>query len=709
MSGMISMRTNEGRPARSAKTFQPERRPDLQGMRAVAVLTVFANHLFDWPPGGFVGVDVFFVLSGFFITGILLREVTATGNLSFQNFYIRRVKRILPSALLVLTVTVIAAYILFPATRAKATLLDALYAAVFASNFRFEAVAADYFQRDLPQSPLQHYWSLSIEEQFYFVWPALLLFIFALTRQLLRNFRNRSRDRGRKATRLGLVVAMSAVVLLSFGWALFLSANSPSAAYFSTFTRVWELGVGALLAITAPWMQRIPSAVRPGLAYLGLAGVLASLFLITSTVLFPAPWAALPVLSTALVVASFQGRAVSGMVVLTNPIAGYFGDTSYTLYLWHWPVIVLLETLIPKGPVFYGLAVALSLSLTAVTYRFYENPIRRSHWLIDRPTAPGRRFSTPSPSAQGLIGGFAAALIVLTILSIGYSDKLAVARKEAAIATNKQSQGPTGSEPAPKVDPCFGAPAMLNSSCKLRDSAVPLQPPVDGAHDDVESKECYVQETENLRSCHFGYKGPGAKRIALVGDSHASAILPAITPVLEANKWSLTTYTGYHCSLTNEPAQCAEDTKAELLANPYDLVVFTSFNKGGHDPAEYQEAWRPIAAAGNRLAGIVDNPRQSKDALACLSRDDDESGECGTPRAAAFGYLEHIESLAQSIPGTTVIDLSAYYCKDDFCPSVIGNVIVYRDQHHLTATFARTLAQPVEDGLRRALEAPKPG
>jgi peptidoglycan/LPS O-acetylase OafA/YrhL len=158
------------------------RRADLQGMRAIAVLTVFANHLFDWPPGGFVGVDVFFVLSGFFITGILIRERSTTGKLSFQRFYVRRVKRILPSAVLVLVVTVTGSYLLFPAIRAKDTLLDALYAAVFAANFRFQAVGADYFQQTQPPSPIQHYWSLSIEEQFYFVWPVLLVAIFAVTR-----------------------------------------------------------------------------------------------------------------------------------------------------------------------------------------------------------------------------------------------------------------------------------------------------------------------------------------------------------------------------------------------------------------------------------------------------------------------------------------------------------------------------------------------
>ena len=299
-------------------------------MRAFAVLAVFADHLFGWPSGGFVGVDIFFVLSGFFISGLLIRERTATGKLSFQNFYVRRVKRILPSAVLVLTGTVVGSYVLFPAMRAKETLLDALYSTVFAANLRFEAVGADYFQRDQPPSPLQHYWSLSIEEQFYFVWPLVIVVIFATTRGLRRSWHSSARL-------WALFGAMAAMIAASFGWAMFLSATDPNDAYFSTFAPVWELGTGALIAIAGPWLARMPTAIHAMACVYRLAGVLASLFLFNSTLRFPAPWAAMPILSTALVVVSFHGAEVRWMFPLTNALARYIGDISYTLYLWHWP------------------------------------------------------------------------------------------------------------------------------------------------------------------------------------------------------------------------------------------------------------------------------------------------------------------------------------------------------------------------------------
>lgn len=698
----IHPRSNTGPVAHS------ERRTDLQGMRAIAVLTVFANHLFGWPRGGFVGVDMFFVLSGFFITGILIRERTSTGQLSFKRFYIRRVKRILPSALLVLAVTVIGGYLLFPATRAKDTLLDALYAAIFGANFRFEAVGADYFQSDQPPSPVQHYWSLSIEEQFYFVWPALIVAIFALTRK--------HRRRGRQsAGHWGMLAGMGAVVAASFGWAIFLTTTDPNAAYFSTFTRVWELGVGALLAIAAPWLATIPSSVRPILAYLGLAGVVASVFLIGGTAGFPAPWAALPVVATALVVASFQGDEVRGMTVLTNPVARWFGDTSYTLYLWHWPVIILLQAVMAKSPLFYALAIGLSLGLTAITYRFYENPIRHSDWLLEKPIVEpvgNRRLRALTPSVWAGIGAVTAASIVVAILGIGYADRIQAARSSAAEDAGAATASPL--DQTQKTDACFGAPAMVTTGCALRHSGVPLEPSVDRFSKDAVpgQGDCFRSKGEELKVCTRGYDGADATRIALVGDSHAATLVPALWGVLDRNKtWQLTTYIGYTCNLaTPLKTDCAgamDKIRADLLSKPYDLILVAARREGHGTPENYAQAWRTLADAGKHLAVVLDGPEPSEDSLACLSRVSfgaDRTGDCGTSRKDAFKQADPMLTAAQLVPGTTVIDLTKYYCTEDRCPSVIGDVIVYRDINgHLTRTFSSTLAPALSDALRGAL------
>lgn len=694
------------------------RRPDLQGMRAVAVLAVFSDHLFDWPSGGFVGVDVFFVLSGFFISGLLIRDRTRNRSLSFQDFYVRRIKRILPSAVLVLIATVIASQVLFPAIRAKETLVDALYAAVFGANFRFEAIGADYFQRDQPPSPLQHYWSLSIEEQFYFVWPVVIVLIFALTRR----FRRKGHTSARQWALFG---AMAVVVAASFGWAMFLSANDPNAAYFSTFTRVWELGVGAMLAIAGPWLARIPAVLRPGLGYLGLAGVLGSLFLIDSTVQFPAPWAALPVLSTALVVASFHGSEVRWMFPLTNPVARWFGDTSYTLYLWHWPIIILLLTLVPKGPLLYGIALPCALGLTAVTYRFYEDPIRKSDWLLDKRAARNGRTPTPSVSRWALIGGFMVAVIVVSISQVQYDELLATAHQEAAsaavvkLAPPPPQVGPPAESssrivplttPLPGANPCYGAPAFLNEVCAWRNSDVPLTPSIETFAIDPGNPNCWTAKGERIRSCTYGYQGSDATRIALVGDSHAARLLDALTPYLDAMKWKLTTYTGLGCSWHHPPQDdctvAMTDIDQKLLDNRYDLVLSTSYRGSGGKPTDYAAAWAPIAAAGSRIVAVADNPQVTQDDLNCLTRvsfSGDQTGNCVVSKATALSQSDPLIAATDLVPGAQLIDLTQYYCKADRCPLVIGDVIVYQSTTHITSAYMKTLGPAIIDGVRQAL------
>jgi peptidoglycan/LPS O-acetylase OafA/YrhL len=665
-------------------------------MRAIAVIAVFANHLFHWPSGGFVGVDVFFVLSGFFITTLLIRERTKKGKLSFRNFYLRRVKRILPSALLVIVATAAGAYLLFPAFRAKQTLLDGVYAALFAANLHFEAVGADYFQHGQPPSPLQHYWSLSIEEQFYFAWPALLVMIFALTHGLERSGKPWARQ-------WGLLGAMAFVVGTSSLWAMFLSYEDPNRAYFSTFARVWELGVGALVAIAGPWLAHIPTSIRPALAYLGFTGVLASLFVINATVKFPAPWAAMPVLSTALVIASFHGAEIRMMFPLTNPVARWFGDTSYTMYLWHWPVIILLLTVMPRGPWFYSIALALALGLTAVTYHFYEDPIRKSDWLLDAASPKVRRLPRLSRPRRAAIGVLVILVLVVSIVGIQ--------RGEPSTA-----RGGEGDQR------CFGAPAMLDSHCVLWNSDLPLWPSLDSFATDGPAwpadreqlrtaSGCFRYVPMKLKSCTYGYLGKDATRIALIGDSHGGSILPALLPLLMANKWQLTTYVGISCQWVSPlPVHClGDEIEADLLTDPYDLVLTTASRQSGSTTADYEKAWAPIAAAGSRIAVFADVPGVSEQSLACLTRVSlgvDRVGDCGTSRAEAFAQPDPLIEATQRVPGASLIDLRPYYCNADRCPSVIGNVIVYRDTDaHLTATFARTLAPAVEDGIRHALGA----
>ena len=381
----------------STQTSPPRARRDIQGLRAVAVVAVVLCHAIGWPSGGFVGVDVFFVVSGFLITGLLLREVDRTGRISLGGFYARRIRRILPAALLVLVAVAVAAFFVFNRARADQTLGDAVAAFLLVSNWRFAAEGTDYFHATDAASPLQHFWSLSVEEQFYLVWPGLLLLLLLLLPL--------ARRRGRGAR---LLVGLTGVLLAaaSFGWAMVQTSTEPTVAYFSTATRVWELAVGAILAALTPLLARIPAALRILAGWVGLAGVLWSFVVIDPDSAFPAPWAALPVAATALVIMGGVGGdpRARHLFPLTNPVSVFVGDMSYSLYLWHFPVIVFAAVLLPIGapvtPIVLGAIAVLSLA----SYLMLEQPLHRSPWLrpLSRSTAAPLvdvPAAEPAPSA----------------------------------------------------------------------------------------------------------------------------------------------------------------------------------------------------------------------------------------------------------------------------------------------------------------------
>ncbi|MDD7961379.1 acyltransferase family protein [Microbacterium thalli] len=370
----------------------PLPRHDIQGLRALAVLAVIGAHTIGWPRGGFVGVDVFFVVSGFLITGALLREIRITGGIRIGAFFGRRARRILPAALIVLVATAATAFAVFSRARAEQTLVDALWSAGFAANVHFAALGTDYFHADDAVSPLQHFWSLAVEEQFYVVWPLLLLIAVAVMPPAAR-----------RSARTAVVVGAAAVAVLagSFGWALLQSDAAPVPAYFSTFTRAWELAAGAVLAAAVPMLRRLPVGLGAAMSWLGLAGLLVAFALIDPEAAgFPAPWAALPVAATALVLAG----GVPGdprhrhLFPLTNPVSVVVGDVSFSLYLWHFPVIVFAAVLLPAGDVATWLVLGITGILAVASYHLVEQPFR--HLPLGRegrPAAPPA--ATPAATA----------------------------------------------------------------------------------------------------------------------------------------------------------------------------------------------------------------------------------------------------------------------------------------------------------------------
>lgn len=673
-------------PSARAEGGGPRRlRRDVQGLRALAVLAVVADHVLGWPRGGFVGVDVFFVISGYLITGLLLREHRRTGTISFRGFYARRVRRILPNALLTLAVTVGATAVLVGGARLASTVRDAAAAAATVVNWRFAREGTDYFAQGLPPSPVQHFWSLSVEEQFYFVWPWLMLVLLVLTARRADG-RTRMARHGR-----ALFVAMSGVVLLSFAWALVQTAQQPSSAFFSTATRVWELGIGALGAIAGARLGRLLGRARPVLAWVGLGGILVALLVVREDAGFPAPWAALPVLATALVIAAGEGDGVAGPWPLTNRVANYVGDASYSLYLWHWPVVVLLPSVLAESSAwFVPTALVLGVALALPAYHFVENPVRHLGGLSGR--AVVRRVRRPALAA--------AALAVVAVL--GCVGTVRVLDSRAPVASGSADAA------------CFGAASLARpDACADVSFGAHVEPaPQDAEKDTRGAYECYSTAGGPAKVCEAG-DPDGPLRVAIVGNSHAAALLPGLLPEAQRRGWRVTVVVGNGCALSTDASENCVATSREmdrllLDGAPYDLVITTGSRSAAGGGASRRvpglaAMMRQVSDRGTQVVVVSDGPVVSDEALACVARRGQDPAGCAMPRDAAFAAGDAVQDAAEDEPAVHVVDITDLYCTDDVCPVVVGGVLAYRDTAgHTTGTYSQTLGPFLADRIAAA-------
>ncbi len=669
-------------------------RADIQGMRAIAVVAVVANHLARWPTGSFVGVDVFFVISGYLITGILVREFESRQTISFRGFYARRIKRILPAGLFVIGATVCATRVLAGIDRYHFAAKDAIAAVLFSANWHFAQTGVNYFNQSLPPSPLQHYWSLSVEEQFYFVWPWLMLGLL-LVGLRLRFWR-------REHARLVAGVAIVAISAISLAWAFSETAHHPTAAYFSTFVRAWELGLGAFVAIAAQPLGRCDPRLRRVVAVAGMLGVLLSLFVVPTSSGFPAPWGLLPTLSAAAVLAAGAGLSGRLLLPLTNPVSQYLGEISYSLYLWHFPVVVLIVAVFAQYSAAYWLVgLVLIFGLAAASFHLLEDPARRGAWLVRR---PGR---VPIP-ARGWLRyaaacGATAVLAAAGLLAVRATSPTRLVLGAPVLIGHTQDD-PRNCIGAAALDPRHRC-ARLNTGDRV--APLPGQLPDDtgGAY------ACYAYLHQPAHPCDYGSRRPHAIRVALVGDSHAAALLAALEPQLDALNWRVTAFTGQACGWL--PAHLSPDCpglgliQRALLHRHYEVVIATELRLYTTSVAQHLRAMRPVAAAGAHIVVVQDDPGVSAASTACVTRITySATGSCGTPVAVAYRDPDRLAQAAQRIPGARVVQTRPFYCRGEFCPATIGNVVVYRDTAaHVTASYARTLSPYLVGAIEHALPA----
>ncbi|MBU6330700.1 MAG: acyltransferase, partial [Acidobacteria bacterium] len=505
-----------------------KQRNDIQGLRAVAVLLVILAHL-EVPgfAGGWIGVDVFFVISGYLITSLLMREYDGTNHVSLLQFYVRRAKRILPAALTTIAVVVVAGYLLLNEIRAANIRTDALWSVGFVSNFRFISLSTDYFARSTAVSPLQHFWSLAVEEQFYLIWPALFLLI-ARQHGLRIGYREY-----RRAHRL-LVVA-GVLSFLSLGWSIYDSTVNPSSAYFSTATRVWELGFGVLLAVGLPLITTTEK-VRRLCSWGGLAAILlGSCLIIKPGDPFPGYLALIPVLGAVgiLLAGSTDKLPLPNRILATPPLV-FIGTISFSLYLWHWPVHVFYDALHPDTVTTaagIGIQAAIILALSLASYYLIENPTRHATWGVREPVY--RRFDEIDLVPRGAATILCVGALLLFVVSSNVSSTRATDAANldpAVVAENGDiTDGSDVTRTIVQRDP---QTVLTEWSTKVTDGVGVTKLPSDLQKTITNLSKQAVFEPCSSVAVGCVVNRPGATRtVAVFGDSHAAMLLSTIRAV----------------------------------------------------------------------------------------------------------------------------------------------------------------------------------
>ena len=655
-------------------------RPDIQGLRAIAVLLVVVYHAgIAAVPGGYVGVDVFLVVSGFLITGHLLNQLERTSHIDFLGFYARRIRRILPASMVVLVVTVLAALVVVAPLQREAVMQDALATALYVPNYWFALQGTDYLAAEVP-SMFQHYWSLGIEEQFYLFWPAILGLGYLLVRR----------------SRRGLFVLMTLLVVASFVFSVWQLQQSQPWAFFSLPSRAWELGVGGLLAFAlskgARLAQGAPVAI---LGWVGLLGLLALAALYNESTVFPGVNALLPVLATAALIAGCTAaHGLSPARVLSIGPMQWFGKISYSLYLVHWPILMLAQAAIglqePLLPLSKAMLALASIPVAYFLYLLVENPARTAEfWANARPR-------------RTLVSGLVASAAVLA-LSAG---------SLAVISTTTLSTNRAAGSTEVGLKPLGTAYVPSNLAPSLQDADT--DNPViygNGCHRNFDSTDA--------DGCQIGANA-SAPVVALFGDSHAAQWYPALVVMAEAGEIRLDVNTKSSCpsvsiDVRRDGTVYTECTRwrtaviERLTAEAPAVVLLANYGRAdlGVAADRFAAAWgsglqKTIdALAPSKVAILSDTPDMGSPPAICLSSHLDDATTCARPANEAIN--EDVRRVEQAETGAKYLDFIGYFCDQKTCPAVIGSTMVYRDAHHMTATFSAGLSDVVGTQVKKLI------
>ena len=681
--GTLSAVVEERAPAPEGVTAGPVRgfRPDIQALRAVAVLAVVVNHLWpEWLTGGYVGVDVFFVISGFLISSHLAREISATGRVRLGRFYARRVRRLLPAAFVVLGFSLVAAYLLLPYPRWAATAEEAVASALYYENWLLAAQSVDYSAVNAVASLVQHYWSLSVEEQFYLCWPLLLLLLFRVRGQLA-----------------GIVV----VGVASLGYSVYLTEVSPNEAYFVTPVRVWEFALGAVIALLGGRLV-LSRAASGAASLLGFALIVGSAVAYGHDTPFPGYLALVPTVGTALVIVAGNGglRLWHTPITSSRPVQ-FLGNVSYSLYLWHWPLILLAPFALGAGELgtleLFGV-LGMSVVLAYLSKVLVE----------DRGIVLTRRTGL---TFAGMVAGLFVVALVAGLLNSSYGRHVAQAEREMAAQAADRCHG------AGALDPANDCPSPLGPA------RVVAMGPANAYHktpkECVQLDEYLAVDRKTTTICDFSRGAESAPVVWLVGDSHAQQWQGPLFDLARERRWVLklsylggcpfaaVEFVGYR-AITGEsgtkPCMDWTERMADVIAADSPDAVAVSFyarqefaddGSGRSQLDQYRDGltpyWRKWTDAGARVVVLADPPlNREVRTRDCVTLNPGDPLACAAPRSVAHPP-DPLTEAARSTPEVTLVDLTDHFCDPARCYAVVGNVAVYYDGDHLNLEFVRSL------------------
>ncbi|HEY9279825.1 MAG TPA: acyltransferase family protein [Eoetvoesiella sp.] len=658
-------------------------RPEIQGVRAVGAFLIAVCHIWFVKVSG--GVDVFFVVSGFLMSGVLLRQYNQTDSINVFGFWARIIRRITPSAYLIILLTLFGAMVWLPRPLWHGFIVEAVYTALHAENLHLMAASVDYLARDVPPSPVQQFWALSIQMQFYIVWP----FVFLLAGWIA------------KKTASGIIpfaVALAAITLASLAFSILNTPSNPGAAYFNPATRIWEFAAGGLCAVLLPYISTT-QLTRAICGWAGLLLILACAALLPRSVQFPGYVALVPVVGAVLIL--FAGTSGSRFGVdrflSSRPLVA-LGSLSFTFYLWHWPVLVFFLEATGKtqaGFVDGLIIIAIALCGAYLTLRLIERPIGRSSFA---------RAKTWQTYALGAVLG-----IPIVATASLWRDYVKDVDKETIAATRlPMAQQPVAEKLLALQKTATQIP---NSQLISSKTNVPI-----AYHDGCQQRPMLAA----VLACEYGQKTAPAKTIALVGSSHMTQWLPTFQLIARKHDLKLVLIAKSGCTFgavegTNESCRAWNANVIKKLAELHpDAVVVTSTRPVSAElrspsgnylveyvPPEFIKQWKNVEALGISLLGLRDNPWFNTDIPTCVARHESTPLTCSLPRKSALLLDSPAIAVKSNFKDLELLDLTSYLCTDSICPVVAQNMLMYRDQHHISVPYAQSLAAPLEEQMLR--------